>query len=151
MSRQLSPERPAGVGLSSWCWLISPFLVQIQKAFHQESLPAAIHITVFAMDLTSTVQMPQVCPSGIVKPMAVTLSLKCSNDFLHPWHLAELAVSDNVIYAHSKGIWILAKILHESASTLVSLFNFIAPLISRSHCYWCLFPSLSQLVSLTHF
>jgi len=51
MSRQLSPERPAGVGLSSWCWLISPFLVQIQKAFHQESLPAAIHITVFAMDL----------------------------------------------------------------------------------------------------
>lgn len=50
MSRQLSPERPAGVGLNSQCWLISSLLVQIQKAFHQESSPAAIHITVFTMD-----------------------------------------------------------------------------------------------------
>lgn len=50
MSRQLSPERPADVGLNSPCWLISSLLVQIQKAFHQESLPAAIHITVSATD-----------------------------------------------------------------------------------------------------
>ncbi|KAJ7411526.1 hypothetical protein WISP_102342 [Willisornis vidua] len=50
MSRQLSPERPADVGLNSQCWLISSLLVEIQKAFHQESLPAAIHITVSATD-----------------------------------------------------------------------------------------------------
>lgn len=60
---------------------------------------------------TWTVQMPQVCPSGAVKPMAVTPTLKHSNDFLHPWHLAELAVSNNAISAYSKGIWILAKAL----------------------------------------
>lgn len=127
-------EQTAESWETCWCWLKKPVLAHfLTSGADPEGFPpgelARSH-SHHSFCNTSTLELFRSYRFAHLVLLNLWLSLKHSNDFLHPWHLAELAVSDNAISAYSKGIWILAKALE-------LLMNLSLPVPHYSALYHC--------------